>query len=88
MYYLASPSNHTAPDSGDQTTELGQFIYVDTPGMHSDGKRAMNRYMNRAAAASVDDVDVVVFVIDGMKWTEEDDRVLKNCRTPVNRSFW
>lgn len=62
---------------GIKTTELGQFIYVDTPGMHSDGKRAMNRYMNRAAAASVDDVDVVVFVIDGMKWTEEDDRVLK-----------
>ena len=44
---------------GIKTSELGQFIYVDTPGIHSDGKRAMNRYMNRAAAASVEDVDVV-----------------------------
>lgn len=61
---------------GIKTTELGQFIYVDTPGIHSDGKRAMNRYMNRAASASVEDVDVVVFVIEGMKWTEEDERVL------------
>lgn len=62
---------------GIKTTELGQFIYVDTPGIHSDGKRAMNRYMNRAAAASAEDVDVVVFVIEGMKWTEEDERVLQ-----------
>ena len=62
---------------GIKTSELGQFIYVDTPGIHSDGKRAMNRYMNRAAAASVEDVDVVGFVIEGMKWTEEDERVLQ-----------
>lgn len=65
---------------GIKTTETSQLIYVDTPGIHSDGKRAMNRYMNRAAAASVEDVDVVVFVIEGMKWTEEDERVLNKLR--------
>ncbi len=65
---------------GIKTSELGQFIYVDTPGIHSDGKRAMNRYMNRAAAASVEDVDVVVFLIEGMKWTEEDERVLQKLK--------
>ncbi|MBN47262.1 MULTISPECIES: GTPase Era [unclassified Methylophaga] len=65
---------------GIKTTDTGQFIYVDTPGIHSDGKRAMNRYMNRAAAASVEDVDVVVFVIEGMKWTEEDERVLQKLK--------
>ncbi|WP_417548942.1 GTPase Era [Methylophaga sp.] len=65
---------------GIKTTEQSQFIYVDTPGIHSDGKRAMNRYMNRAAAASVEDVDVVVFVVEGMKWTEEDERVLQKLK--------
>lgn len=65
---------------GIKTTDMGQFIYVDTPGIHSDGKRAMNRYMNRAAAASVEDVDVVVFVVEGMKWTEEDERVLQKLK--------
>lgn len=65
---------------GIKTTETSQLIYVDTPGIHSDGKRAMNRYMNRAAAASVEDVDVVVFVIEGMKWTDEDERVLNKLR--------
>ncbi|MCX4186445.1 GTPase Era [Methylophaga sp. OBS4] len=72
---------------GIKTTEAGQFIYVDTPGMHSDNKRAMNRYMNRAAASSIEDVDVILFVIEGLKWTEEDSRVLKrlqqDARAPV-----
>ncbi|HEC73548.1 MAG TPA: GTPase Era [Methylophaga aminisulfidivorans] len=72
---------------GIKTTDQGQFIYVDTPGIHSDGAKAMNRYMNRAAAASIDDVDVVLFVVEGLKWTEEDKRVLskiqQDARSPV-----
>jgi GTP-binding protein Era len=62
---------------GIKTTEHSQLIYVDTPGIHSDGKKAMNRYMNRAAASSIDDVDVILFVIEGTRWTEEDARILK-----------
>ena len=62
---------------GIKTTDSAQLIYVDTPGLHSDGKKAMNRYMNRAAAASIEDVDVIAFVVDGQSWTEEDHRVLK-----------
>ncbi|AFJ01592.1 GTP-binding protein Era [Methylophaga frappieri] len=61
---------------GIKTTETAQLIYVDTPGLHSDGKRAMNRYMNRAAAASIDDVDVVIFMVDSLSWTDEDEAVL------------
>jgi GTPase len=72
---------------GIKTSDASQLIYVDTPGIHIDGKRAMNRYMNRAATASMDDVDVVLFVIEGLKWTEEDARILKriksDARVPV-----
>lgn len=72
---------------GIKTTEQGQFIYVDTPGLHSDNKKAMNRYMNRAAASSIEDVDVILFVVEGLKWTDEDKRVLnrlqKDARAPV-----
>jgi GTP-binding protein Era len=66
---------------GIKTTEHSQLIYVDTPGIHSDGKKAMNRYMNRAAASSIDDVDVILFVIEGTRWTEEDARILKRLET-------
>ncbi len=72
---------------GIKTTEDSQLIYVDTPGIHSDGRRAMNRYMNRAAASSIDDVDVILFIVDGVNWTPEDEKVLErlnsNARAPV-----
>lgn len=72
---------------GIKTADDSQLIYVDTPGIHNDGKRAMNRYMNRAAASSIDHVDVVLFVIEGLKWTDEDkyvfERIQKDASVPV-----
>lgn len=53
-----------------------QTIYVDTPGLHKDEKRAINRLMNRAASSSIGDVDLVLFVIEGTHWTEDDAMVL------------
>ena len=53
-----------------------QLIFVDTPGLHAGGRRAMNRHMNRAALASLQDADVNLFVVEAMRWTEEDQRVL------------
>ena len=63
-----------------------QAIYVDTPGIHRDEPKAINRVMNRAATSSVRDVDVVVMVVDGLKWNEGDDHVLrklKSTQSPV-----
>jgi GTP-binding protein Era len=54
-----------------------QIIFVDTPGIHGDQRRAMNRYMNRSALASLADADVNLFVVEALRWTEEDERVLE-----------
>jgi len=62
---------------GIKTTDFSQSIYVDTPGLHRDRTRALNRYMNQAAATAVDDVDIVILVIDARSWTDEDDAVLR-----------
>lgn len=61
---------------GVKTVEKGQFIFVDTPGIHSGGNRAINRYMNRAASSVIHDVDVVLFLVQSLKWTDEDQLVL------------
>lgn len=53
-----------------------QAIYVDTPGMHKSNEKALNRYMNKTASAALKDVDVVIFVVDRTRWTEEDQLVL------------
>ena len=54
-----------------------QAVYVDTPGMHKGNEKALNRYMNRTASAALKDVDVVIFVVDRTKWTDEDQLVLE-----------
>jgi len=61
---------------GVKTVDDGQFIFVDTPGIHSGGNRAINRYMNRAASSVIHDVDVVLFLVQALKWTDEDQLVL------------
>jgi GTP-binding protein Era len=58
------------------TRPQAQVIFVDTPGLHAGARRAMNRHMNRAAIASLQDADVNVFVVEALRWTDEDQRVL------------
>ena len=53
-----------------------QAVYVDTPGMHREGERAINRFMNRAARSVLSDVDVIIMVVDRTAWTDDDERVL------------
>ena len=49
-----------------------QIAFVDTPGLHHHGSRALNRAMNRTAASAALDADLVVFVVEALKWTDED----------------
>jgi len=62
---------------GINTTEAGQAIYMDTPGMHNSEKRALNRYLNRTAETTLLGVDVIVWLIDGLSWHEYDEVIFK-----------
>ncbi|WP_165679284.1 GTPase Era, partial [Metapseudomonas otitidis] len=62
---------------GIKTEGAVQAVYVDTPGLHKNNEKALNRYMNKSAAAALKDVDVVVFVVDRTRWTDEDQMVLE-----------
>jgi len=61
---------------GIKTRDDGQILYVDTPGLHLRGDRALNRMLNQTAETMLADVDLVLFVIQADVWTEEDERVL------------
>lgn len=61
---------------GINTLPDAQVVYIDTPGIHTDEKRAMNRYMNRVANAVVFDADVIVFVVEATIWRHNDEIVL------------
>ena len=65
---------------GIKTEDGVQAVYVDTPGLHKDNEKALNRFMNKSASQALRDVDVVLFVIDRMRWTDEDELVLERVR--------
>ncbi len=62
---------------GISTSDKGQVIYLDTPGMHRSEQRALNRYLNRTADTTLAGVDVIVWLIDNLVWHEYDDIILK-----------
>ena len=62
---------------GVKTDENVQAVYLDTPGLHAGSQRAINKYMNRAARMALQDVDVIVFVVDGEHWDRQDQWVLE-----------
>lgn len=54
-----------------------QIVYVDTPGLHRHASRAINRYLNRTASQALGFVDVVVWMLEALRWTDEEDHILK-----------
>ena len=62
---------------GVKTVPDAQFIFVDTPGLHSGEKRALNRTMNRTAVAAASEADLCVLVVEALEWGDEDARALE-----------
>lgn len=52
-----------------------QTIFVDTPGIHFNVKKAMNKEMNKTAFSALEGVDGVIFVVEALAWTQEDDYI-------------
>lgn len=57
---------------GIKTRPEGQILFTDTPGIHRRGGDALNRYLNRAARAAVGETDLALFVVEALRWTDED----------------
>ena len=71
---------------GIATFPEGQLLLVDTPGIHREQKRAMNRLMNRAARGALEGVDVALLVVRAGQWDDEDTLAydaLRNAGVPV-----
>src|SRR5690606_23364215 len=57
-----------------------QIAFVDTPGLHRQEGRALNRAMNRAAAAAAMDADLILFVVEALRFGDEDEMALERAR--------
>lgn len=61
---------------GIKTTEGAQIIFIDTPGLQKEPKLALNKHMNREVVNSLNQIDIVLFIVEAMKWNELDENVL------------
>jgi len=59
------------------TLPHAQIAFVDTPGLHVKAARALNKAMNRTATAALEDADLVVLVVEALRWTSEDQLALE-----------
>ena len=62
---------------GIRTEAQSQVVFIDTPGLHTNARKAMNRLMNRAADTAIRDADLVLFLVEANRWTTEDAEALK-----------
>ncbi|MCH9742860.1 MAG: GTPase Era [Thiotrichales bacterium] len=68
------------------TLDDAQLVFVDTPGIHLNGGKALNRVMNRTASSALDGVDVIMMLVEAGRFTDEDARVaqlIQHARAPV-----
>ncbi|NKB37008.1 MAG: GTPase Era [Gammaproteobacteria bacterium] len=61
---------------GIKSRERYQIIYVDTPGMQSRYQDAINHYMRKEISSALVDVDVLLLMVEALKWTDADDEIL------------
>jgi len=61
---------------GIRTRKQSQAIYIDTPGIREPGRGALNRYLNRTARAAIAEVDLVLFLVEALRFTAQDAEVL------------
>jgi GTP-binding protein Era len=80
---IISPKPQTTRNQilGIKTLEETQIVYIDTPGLHKAEKRPMNRYLNRLASSVLLDADVILFMISGLRFDEDDSEVLLKLQT-------
>ena len=71
---IVTPRAHTTRQRilGIANPEGGQILYLDTPGLHREAKRAINRSLNRAVHAAIAEADVGVQVVAAERWDDED----------------
>ncbi len=62
--------------NGVLTEQNAQFVFVDTPGFQTKYINQLNAMMNRVVTQSMADVDVILFVIESMRFDERDQQVL------------
>lgn len=72
--------------TGIYTDSDTQIIFLDTPGIHTNLQSALNKQLNRTAISSITTGDVILFMVEALRFNEDDAKVLsklQNAEQPV-----
>ena len=61
---------------GVKTLKNAQLIFLDTPGIHSQSKKTLNKYLNKSAKSVFEDSDILLFLIQRDKLTAQDKSII------------
>ncbi|XNM76378.1 hypothetical protein ACLK19_17150 [Escherichia coli] len=77
---LPQSANNSSPRCGESILKarIRQSTLIPAPAYGR--KRAINRLMNKAASSSIGDVELRDFVVEGTRWTPDDEMVLNKLR--------
>lgn len=64
---------------GIKNTENAQIVFIDTPGIH-DAKGYLNEFMVKEAMSALEDIDVVIYLVEAVKKTEEENFIIENLK--------
>ena len=63
--------------TGILTEPAAQYLFLDTPGFQKTHDNALNRVLNRTVSQTVIDADVVVVLVEALRFSDADEQVLK-----------
>lgn len=66
---------------GIKTTPDYQMVFVDTPGLHENQPRTLNRIINRTAIIGMSDVDIILFMIDHRGWSRDVNQIFAHVKS-------
>ena len=72
---------------GIKTKENFQMVFVDTPGVHMNASKIMNKVLNQTALGAVQDADVIIFMIQRNKINAQDELILEKLKDLKNKKI-
>lgn len=65
-----------------------QFVFVDTPGLEKKNTNKYSPVLNKSVLKTLEDVDIILWVIEANRYTEEDQNVLNIIKNIKNKPLF
>ena len=65
---------------GIKTKENHQMVFIDTPGVHINASKVMNKVLNQSALGAIEDADLIIFMLQRNKINTLDELILERLK--------